>query len=360
MTRLAHTRPVRLLASLACACAAAVALPALAQAQPANDNYFSATPINTPGTPLPGESTRDGTIVSASVEGGEVIGCVRAGFPEVGFGDTTWWTFYPHRPGYVTVTAAAATFRTVVAVMPFSAASGLPDNNLYRCSVESLGTARLDYEFPVQEGAGYRIQVGAVNDPSTTEGPYQLKVYFNPDTDRDGLVDSIDVCPTLGGGAPLGGCPDADGDRKVDPNDACPHESSRGQRDRNDNGCPDREFFRPETKLTPGLFCTGDVCHGVKVKKLVVSEIPRGTRVTVSCTKRACRKASKRAGRTRKVRFFSGKKLKAGVGLKITLSRTGYVGRRVTYWIEPNDWKKTNSCLKGGKPVRCTQGLLVR
>jgi hypothetical protein len=60
------------------------------------------------------------------------------------------------------------------------------------------------------------------------------------------------------------------------------------------------------------------------------------------------------------VRFFSGKNLRAGVGLAITLSRRGFVSRRVTYWIQPNDWKKTTSCLKGRKPVRCTRQLLVR
>jgi hypothetical protein len=358
---LAHTRPVRLLVTLACVCTVGAALPAMAAgAPPGNDNFFQSFAINAPGTPLPATTTRTGTIVEASVEGGEVIGCQRPGFPEVGFGDTVWWDFYPHRPGYVRVAGEASMFRTVVAVMPFNTATGTPDIGNYRCAVESLGTAVLDYEFLVQEGAAYKIQVGAVNDPMTTEGPYTLSVYFNADTDRDGVLDSVDLCPSLGGGAALGGCPDADGDRKVDPQDACPRESARGKRDRNDNGCPDRELLKPETKLTAGTYCTGSICHGIKVQKLVISEIPRGTRVSVACTKHACKKASKRAGKSKRVRFFSGKNLKAGVGLSITLSRKGFVGRRVTYWIQPNDWKKTNTCLKSGKPVRCTNSLLVR
>ena len=53
--------------------------------------------------------------------------------------------------------------------------------------------------FPVQEGAGYKIQVGAVNDATTTEGPYTLSVFYNPDTDRDGVLDVFDVCPNEGG-----------------------------------------------------------------------------------------------------------------------------------------------------------------
>lgn len=338
---------------------AALALPTIAQAQPPNDSHFNSIAINTPGSALPGTSTRTGTIVDASVEGGEVIGCLRPGFPEVGFGDTVWWDFYPHRPGYVRVVADSVNFQTVAAVMPVNTATDEPDIPRYRCAVASLGSAVLDYEFPVQEGAAYSIQVGAVNGVGT-EGPYTLSVYYNPDTDRDGILDSLDVCPSLGGGASTGGCPDTDGDGRVDPNDTCPGESTRGKRDRNDNGCPDRELLQPETKLNAGTYCTGRICHGIKVKKLVISEIPQGTRVRVSCTKRACGSASKRAGKSKRVRFFSGKKLKAGVGLSITLSRDGYVGRRITYWIQPNDWKKTNTCLKSGKPVRCTTSLLVR
>ena len=218
------------------------------------------------------------------------------------------------------------------------------------------------------------------------QGNFSLNVYYNPDTDRDGLVDSQDDCPNEGGGsprrlpdtdgdgvinssdrcpgaggtAPHAGCPDSDRDGKIDPDDKCPREATRGKRDRNDNGCPDRELLKPETKLNPGFYCTNGVCHGIKVKKLVISEIPRGTRVTVSCTKHACKKVSKKVGKSRHVRFFSGQNLEAGVGLGITLSRKGYVSRRVTYWIKVGDWKKTNSCLKSGKPVRCSRQLQVR
>ena len=218
--------------------------------------------------------------------------------------------------------------------------------------------------------------------------PTRLQPLFNPDTDRDGLVDSLDSCPTAGGAnliagcpdtdkdgvidrndrcqgksgtAAHAGCPDRDRDGKIDPDDACPRESSRRKRDRNDNGCPDREFLKPEIKLTPGSYCTGSICHGVRVNKLVVTEIPRGTRVRVSCSKHACRKASKKAGKSRRVRFFSGQALKAGVAVKITMARKGFVSRQVTYWIEANDLKKGSvTCLKSGRPVRCTNSLLVR
>jgi hypothetical protein len=381
---------------LACACIAAAALPAMAVAQPDNDNYLDSIAINQPGSVLPGSSGRpNDTIVGATTQsdimeglpGGPIVentGCLRTGFPQIDFGSTVWYDIFPHRPGNLLLVAESADFGAVVGVMPYDRSTLVPDISAFRCGVASLGTATLQYPFRLQEGAAYTIQVGGY---SGVQGNFSLSVYFDPDTDRDGLLDSGDVCPNEGGGAALGGCPDTDGDGvadradrcqgpqgtpahagcpdgdrdgKIDPDDACPREGTRGKRDRNDNGCPDREFFTPETKLTPGLYCTGAVCHGIRVKKLVVSEIPRGTRVTVSCTKHACKKVAKKVGKSRHVRFFSGQALKAGVGLKITFSRKGFVGRQVTYWIEPNDWKKTNTCLKSGKSVRCRQQLLVR
>jgi hypothetical protein len=65
---LAHTRPVRLLVTLACASTAAAALPALAAGAPVNDNYLASTAINTAGSVLPGTSTRTGDIILATVQ----------------------------------------------------------------------------------------------------------------------------------------------------------------------------------------------------------------------------------------------------------------------------------------------------
>jgi hypothetical protein len=357
---LAPIRPVVTAVILACACVAALALPSAASAQALlNDNYANALPLNQPGSVLPPLSSRPmDTIAGATTELGENTSCVRTGFPQVDYNSTVWYDVFPHRPGNLRLVAEAATFGAVVGVMPFNRTTGAPDLNAFRCGVASLGSAILDYPFRLQQGAAYRIQVGGYNG---TQGQFKLEAHFDADTDRDGLLDSGDRCPSLPGGAPLGGCPDADGDGRIDPNDACPRETTRGSRDRNDNGCPDRELLKPETKLTPGLYCTGRICHGIRVKKLVISAIPRGTRVTVSCTKRGCKRSSKTAGKKHRVRFFSGKALKAGVGLSIDVARKDYVGRHVTYWIQPNDWKKTGlSCLKSGKPVRCTRQLLVR
>lgn len=42
------------------------------------------------------------------------------------------------------------------------------------------------------------------------------------DTDNDGVVDSLDACPTVAGLASLQGCPDKDGDGIADKDDKCP------------------------------------------------------------------------------------------------------------------------------------------
>ena len=398
MTRLAHTRPVTLLVTLACVCMVGVALPAAGVAAPSNDNYLNSIPLNAPGSALPAVSSRpNDTIVDATAPQADIMegnpggpllentGCLRTGFPQVDFASTVWYDIYPHRPGFVRVVAESAAFGAVVGLMPFNASTDVPDLSRYRCAVASLGTATLDYEFRVEEGAAYTIQLGGF---SGVQGNFSLAVYYDPDADRDGLLDSQDVCPNESGGSATGGCPDtdrdgvidrndrcngpagtaahagcpdSDRDGKIDPDDACKGESTRGKRDRNDNGCPDLELLTPETLLIPGSFCTGSVCHGVRVNKLIVSSIPRGTRVSVSCTKHACRKARKKAGKSKHVRFFHGKNLRAGVGLTISMTRKGYLGRQLTYWIQANDLKKTSlHCLKSGKPVRCTPRLRVR
>lgn len=57
------------------------------------------------------------------------------------------------------------------------------------------------------------------------------------DTDKDGIFDKEDQCPTLPGTASLKGCPDQDGDGVIDPQDKCPTEFGPAE----NNGCPYRD-----------------------------------------------------------------------------------------------------------------------
>lgn len=54
------------------------------------------------------------------------------------------------------------------------------------------------------------------------------------DTDKDGIVDSLDACPTEAGLAALQGCPDKDGDGIADKDDKCPDVPGIARY----NGCP--------------------------------------------------------------------------------------------------------------------------
>jgi outer membrane protein OmpA-like peptidoglycan-associated protein len=57
------------------------------------------------------------------------------------------------------------------------------------------------------------------------------------DTDKDGVPDKDDQCPTLAGPAALKGCPDQDGDGIIDPQDHCPAQPGPAE----NHGCPYRD-----------------------------------------------------------------------------------------------------------------------
>jgi hypothetical protein len=58
-----------------------------------------------------------------------------------------------------------------------------------------------------------------------------------PDSDGDGIANIHDACPSAAGPASLGGCPDSDGDGIADNRDACPHQKGPTAT----AGCPDSD-----------------------------------------------------------------------------------------------------------------------
>ncbi len=73
-----------------------------------------------------------------------------------------------------------------------------------------------------------------------------------PDTDGDGVIDSQDACPTLSGKKELGGCPDKDGDGVADKDDQCPDMAGKKEL----NGCPDKDG--------DGIADKDDACPDIK------------------------------------------------------------------------------------------------
>ena len=424
--------------------------PSAASAAPSNDNYYCCSiRVNQPGSVLPTQTGfTNHTIVGATTEADmfahdpdapvvpENTACVRGTTTET-FDSTVWYDIYPHRPGNLQVVTESP-FQAMLAVVPFDG-EAFPDWSRYKCIASSLGRAVMNYDFRLTKGAGYSIQVGRV---SGSQGLFSMSVFFDPDTDEDGPVDSQDQCPGTAGKPELGGCPDADndnvrdgddqcpttpgkpqhngcpdrdndnirdgddrcpdqggppqhrgcadtdgdgvadpddrcqgakgsvahkgcpdgdGDGLADVDDKCPREDARRGRDRNGNGCRDREMLNPAVQLVPGdPYCDAGRCLGISVARLVVSEIPRGTRVTVTCTRRACRQKPKVA-KGQRVRFFSGQKIRAGRRIVIRITRSGYVGRQLHYSIGRNDLDKSKlQCFAGNRAQRCTTQLLLR
>jgi outer membrane protein OmpA-like peptidoglycan-associated protein len=58
-----------------------------------------------------------------------------------------------------------------------------------------------------------------------------------PDSDKDGIIDELDLCPNTPGLAKFAGCPDTDGDGVEDAKDKCPEIKGKIEF----NGCPDTD-----------------------------------------------------------------------------------------------------------------------
>lgn len=91
------------------------------------------------------------------------------------------------------------------------------------------------------------------------------------DQDKDGIVDSLDVCPEVVGLAELMGCPDKDGDKVADHTDSCPDIAGLVIF----NGCPDTD--------EDGISDNHDACPDKKGPEsnngcpIVVEEVPVDT-----------------------------------------------------------------------------------
>jgi type IX secretion system PorP/SprF family membrane protein len=74
----------------------------------------------------------------------------------------------------------------------------------------------------------------------------QLMPEDQKDSDGDGIADSEDACPFIGGTIATNGCPDSDSDGIIDMKDDCPMDAGSIS----NNGCPDRETPTVGTQTT--------------------------------------------------------------------------------------------------------------
>lgn len=389
-------------------------LPPLAAAN--HNPYFSAQRLNQPGQPLGTSYTVNHTTIGHPAVDDEIpdfcgLDTNGDGTLDDGiyFGADYWYEVHPHRNGLYRVTVAGATsgYRPVVAVHEFILGTSDFFPGACNGSTAPINVATLPASgfLNLAGGKSYKIQVAGENNPNEAEedggvptvGDFQLVFTYDPDSDGDGLYDSADGCDgDRGSGEPIdngcpdgddddiidsadqcrsvkgegryNGCPDGDGDgnpeNPLDPkNDACPGESplALGRADNDDNGCADYRKLNPKFGLTPGSFFRvvggRNLLLGIKIRRLVVSRVPTGATVSVSCTRRACKARPKRVGKKRKVEFKSlrGKNLRAGVKLTIKVTAPSSVGEARRYKILRNDLRANDYCLRpSGKRGSCS------
>ncbi|MEM1120740.1 MAG: OmpA family protein [Bacteroidota bacterium] len=101
------------------------------------------------------------------------------------------------------------------------------------------------FNFRTWKRAAINLQAGYRYSPTVDRNTLELGLGFivnlgpldadERDSDRDGVPDSVDKCPTMKGSKMAQGCPDKDGDGIADKRDKCPNEPGLVQF----NGCPE-------------------------------------------------------------------------------------------------------------------------
>jgi Thrombospondin type 3 repeat len=339
------------------------------------------------------QATQEGDLMQGSSSPAipEPNQCQRPGFTAAAYTNTVWFDIYPHRAGTLTVYAAASGFQPMVGVVQWDRNTGRPDfTNTGQCEVASLGIATLHYAHRLVEGAAYSIVVGYATAGGGTPGPFDLQVDFDADTDRDGINDSQDACANEAGtisGCPdsdgdgirnsddrcptqagpsgyrgcadsdgdgianpddrcasvrgpsrYGGCPDSDGDGRPDVDDRCPSVDASA-RDRNKDGCLDTLLLHKQANVSLNV---GAWFNGIVLHSLVVTKVPAGGQVSVTCklpNHHKCgglrvKKASAsgvraRAARNIPVRSLRNKKLPYGTVITIRVNARAATGKYI-------------------------------
>jgi hypothetical protein len=294
-----------------CAPATAVAAP------PVNDDYLGSIPVNSPGTKLSRsvvkdqrdttEATTQSDLFSPTATGGgpENLSC-----GPIQFGKTVWYDFHPDQAGAVEIVTGG--FPLAVDVYEYAAQPPSITANL-QCAT---GADAQDVIVPdVRKGHHYTIQIGGLDTGAgAASGMLAFQFQYFADTDRDGIFDPLDKCPTQPGVAGAGGCP-------------------------------------PELKATATLTATPS-SGGIVVRSLKVAAT-RGARVNVRC-RRGCSFNQAHTAKTVRFAALAGKALPAGSVLEIFVTKARSIGAYVRYDIVSGNFKRTDRCLKPGskKPLK--------
>jgi hypothetical protein len=282
-----------------------------AAAPPGNDNYLSASFVNTPGTQITtaevkfNADTREAGVqadlFAPQSSGGGAEPTICNG---VTYGKTVWYGFFPN--SYGTAELQTAGFDAVVAVYEFDRTTSAITRTL-GCGNDPGVTE--DVFVTVEKDRGYAVQIGGVGaDAAAAAGDLQFTFSFFPDRDRDGIFDPLDRCPTQSGTRSAGGCP-------------------------------------PRLESTATL-TAAPTPFGIRIRSLRV-KAPKGARVEMRCRRRC----SLRQVRTAKTVSFSslrGRSLSSGAVIEIRVTKANSIGNFYRYRIVRGNFKRTDRCLRPG------------
>ncbi|MBX2891662.1 MAG: OmpA family protein [Saprospiraceae bacterium] len=113
-------------------------------------------------------------------------------------------------------------------------------------------TAQIGFSYPFDKNKTKNKPIAKKDEKKEPPPPKNRDLFA--DSDKDGVLDTDDDCPTVPGLRSLRGCPDRDGDGIADGNDKCPDEPGlaefAGCPDTDDDGVPDKDDKCPDE---PGL-----------------------------------------------------------------------------------------------------------
>ena len=321
-----------------------VAWPA-ASAFAAADTYQSPEQLNTAGSPLATSYSRADSNVGAT---GPIYFC-----NAINYTDDVWYQIHPHASGVIAVQAFSTDFFPVVTVWSYNNGNlGAIENGSTPCNTAPAATRTAFVGgIPVVAGKTYNVQVGIQcnpNDCSGTQfgGNYTFGLSYDPDSDGDGVLDSVDACKTTRGPAANGGCPpDGDHDGTPDATDRCP----TNQGSPTARGCP-----------VLGALIGQNFASLTRVRELYVTNVVAGSTLRAYCHGRGCFPEHKvRARRNkRKVVLLKNWTLGRGDVITITVTAPGTIGkyRRLKIGRHSSVPKVGDLlCLQPGasKPSRC-------
>jgi thrombospondin type 3 repeat protein len=277
------------------------------------DTYQTAEQLNGAGTPLATSYTRTDSNVGA---GGTPYFC-----NSIFYTDDVWYQIHPHAAGVVSFQASSNAFLPVVTMWAVNnGALGSLPNGTTPCNTASPATRTASVTGVVVEaGKTYDLQLGiqCVGDCSTqqTGGTYTFGLTYDPDSDGDGVYDSIDACKTDPGPAANHGCPpDGDHDGVPDAKDRCPTRAGSPTA----RGCP-----------VLGALIGQNFASRTFVREIYVTNVVGRTTLRAFCHGDGCfpeRRIHVRR-KKRKVVLIRNKSLRAGDVITVTATAPGTIGK---------------------------------